>query len=62
MLQLWLKNLPLRHDKPEAHKQHELLVDIVLNKPEIIFGANGVNIPHIIKLYGEIIDTKIGNA
>lgn len=32
--------MPLRFDKPEAFIQHEFLVDIMLNKPELILGTN----------------------
>ena len=51
--------MPLRFDKPEALIQHELLVDIMLHKPECILGnSEETQLPGIIKvlkIYGTIL-------
>lgn len=36
----WLGQLPLKHDKPEAKFNHELLVDIMLMNQQIVLQDN----------------------
>lgn len=54
--------LPLRYDKPEARINHELLVDLVLEYPDLIIKGDGERIIRLIKIYGNILDTKLSNA
>jgi hypothetical protein len=58
VIQIWLNSLPLKFDKPEAKVQHELLTDILLNNGQLVMGANGSNLPKIVKILAEVIDTK----
>jgi hypothetical protein len=56
----WIDNLPMKYDKEEARIQHDLLIDIILHgNMEIWAGENGQNIPQIIKVLSEIVDTKL---
>ena len=58
--------MPLKYDKPEALIQHEFLVDIMLNKPEMILGSSEESmmngIVKVLKLYSQILNNhKIYN-
>lgn len=47
----WFGLLPLRYDKPEAIMQHEFLIDIMINKPELILGnAPESQLPNLVKV------------
>lgn len=59
VIQVWLNNLPLKFDKPEAKIQHELLTDILLSNGQLVLGNNGSNIPKIVKIFAEVLDTKV---
>lgn len=62
ILNVWLNYLPMTYDKPEGRKQHELLVDIILNgNAHLILGPNGENLPQVVKIFATIIDTKLSN-
>ena len=58
----WFGLLPLKFDKPEAIIQHEFLVDIMLNKPELILGtAPEGQLTQLIKVlstYGSILNNQ----
>eukprot|EP01015_Nassula_variabilis_P019223 TRINITY_DN321_c0_g1_i12.p1 TRINITY_DN321_c0_g1~~TRINITY_DN321_c0_g1_i12.p1 ORF type:complete len:537 (+),score=106.57 TRINITY_DN321_c0_g1_i12:1-1611(+) len=62
ILQFWLKYLPLRYDKEEAIHQHQFLTEIVMQRPELVLGASGENLPKVLSIFGDIVDTKISNA
>ena len=62
----WFTFLPLRFDKAEAIAQHEFLVDIMLNKPELILGTTPesqiTNLAKVLSIYGSILNNhKIYN-
>eukprot|EP01015_Nassula_variabilis_P025412 TRINITY_DN4966_c0_g1_i2.p1 TRINITY_DN4966_c0_g1~~TRINITY_DN4966_c0_g1_i2.p1 ORF type:complete len:232 (-),score=41.64 TRINITY_DN4966_c0_g1_i2:138-833(-) len=57
-VELWLSNLPLKHDKEEAIKQHGLLKDILLAQSDLVMGPQGKNLPQILKIFGEVVNTK----
>ena len=58
----WLSYLPMLYDYPEGRKQHELLVDIVLNwNAALVFGQNGERLPRVMKILTTIVDTKMSN-
>lgn len=59
VIQVWLSHLPLKHDKPEAKVQHELLTDILLNKSELLLDSSGSNIPRIVKIFSDVLETKV---
>lgn len=53
--------LPLRHDKPEAHIQHEFLADIVIQSPLLILTAEQ-NYFQVVSIFAHILDTKLCTA
>lgn len=60
---VWVNNLPLRHEDFLARIQHELLVDIVLEvDPQLVFGSNGENFAHVIKVFAEVLGTNLSSA
>ena len=59
VIQVWLNNLPLKFDKPEAKIQHEFLADILIGNGQLVLGNNGSNIPRIVKIMADVLDTKV---
>ena len=58
-LSFWTSFLPIRHDKEEGMGQNELLVDIMLQKPELILGNDKIAELHkVLTIYGEITGNK----
>ena len=57
----WLYKLPIVTDLTESAGQHGLLCDIVINMPDMIFGENNKNIPHIIRTLCKVVNTKYSN-
>lgn len=55
----WSSVLPLRHDKVEARMMHELLADLCLSKPALVFGPNFERLAHVVNLFAEILETKL---
>jgi hypothetical protein len=53
-----LENLPITGDLAESAGQHDLLCEIVMKKPDIIFGENNKNVPHIIRILCKVVNTK----
>ena len=63
-LPYWAQLLPIRHDKVEARLMHEQLATFVTQNIQLILQPDGAFhplLPHIVKVFGEIIDTKIIN-
>jgi hypothetical protein len=58
IIQLWLNNLPLKFDKPEAKLQHDLLADIMLSNPGLLIGKHVSNLKHIFKVFADIVDNQ----
>jgi uncharacterized membrane-anchored protein YjiN (DUF445 family) len=54
----WLQYLPIINDVSESVGMHELMCDIIIEKPEMIFGENNVNLPKIIRIIAKIFQTK----
>ena len=59
VIQVWLNNLPLKFDKPEGKIQHEFLADILIGNGQLVLGNNGSNIPKIVKIMADVLDTKV---
>jgi hypothetical protein len=60
VVKLWVDNLPIKFEKKEARAQHELLLDIILtSNASLIFGEKGENMPHVVKIFAEIVNTKL---
>ena len=51
VINYWLLQLPLKYDKKEACEMHQLLVDVAINNPSILF-TNEVNVSKVILIYG----------
>ena len=59
IMHFWVENLPIKFDEEIGLEQHELLLFIILNKPELILNEN--NVKKIITIYGQILNTKTCN-
>ena len=54
--------LPIKHDKVEARLTHDLLADLCLSHSTLAFGANYERLGSIVKLFAEILETKLCDA
>ena len=61
IIEKWLNNLPIKGDISESAGQHDLLCDIVLQSPDMIFGDNNSNLPKIIRIICKVYDSKYSN-
>ena len=57
----WLYNLPITGDIAESAGQHDLLCDIVIQSPDMVFGNDNINVPKIIQILCKVIDSKYSN-
>lgn len=57
----WLSFLPLTHDPKEAEWNHEFLIEILNNNPNLILGENNINLPKVIQILARIYDTKFSS-
>jgi hypothetical protein len=57
----WVNQLPFCHDKIEGIKNHEFLVDFLIERPGLVLGDDYKNAGKIIKVFGSILDTKFSN-
>ena len=57
----WLENLPITGDIAESAGQHDLLCDIIMQSPDMIFGNDNANIPKIIQVLCKVVDSKYSN-
>lgn len=58
IIQKWLDNLPITGDLAESQGQHDLLCDIVIQSPDMIFGEQNVNVPKIIRVLCKVVDNS----
>jgi len=49
----WLSKMPLKHDLAEAKEANDFLADVLLEKPEMVVGANGEHMKDLINLCGD---------
>ena len=61
IIEKWLNNLPIKGDISESAGQHDLLCDIVMQSPDMIFGENNCNVPKIIRIICKVYDSKYSN-
>ena len=61
IIDIWVENLPIIGDLAESAGQHDLLCEIVMKKPDIIFGENNKNVPHIIRILCKVVNSKYSN-
>ena len=57
----WLQKLPITEDISESAGQHDLLCDIIIQSPDMIFGNNNENVPKIIRILCKIVNSKYSN-
>ena len=63
-LPYWAQLLPIRHDKMEARLMHEQFAAFVMQNSQLVLKPEGAFhslLPHIVKVFGEILDTKVIN-
>ena len=62
IIEKWLDNLPIEGDVSESAGQHDLLCDIVMQSPDMIFGENNANAPKIIRIICKVYDSQYSNS
>ena len=62
IIEKWLNCLPITGDVSESAGQHDLLCDIVMQSPDMIFGDNNANVPKIIRVLCHVYDSKYSNS
>ena len=61
IIEKWLNNLPIEGDISESAGQHDLLCDIIMKSPDMIFGDKNKNVPKIIRVLCKVHDSKYSN-
>ena len=59
LISFWLTNLPLKYNKSEAREHHELLLDMILESPSLVFGEKGKNALTIFRILADAVDTDL---
>mmetsp|Transcript_11490 Transcript_11490/g.22578 ORF Transcript_11490/g.22578 Transcript_11490/m.22578 type:complete len:1098 (+) Transcript_11490:907-4200(+) len=54
----WLKLLPMKHDKVEAKSMHDLLAELIIKAPQVVFGADNQNLGQVVLVFSDVIFTK----
>ena len=54
----WFEHLPILHDTVESPGMHDLLCDIIIQSPNMIFGPNNENVPKIIRILCKIVENS----
>lgn len=60
VLNIWVFNLPIRHEKYECYFQHEFLALMAWSKREMIF-QDARLVEQVVKIFAEILDSKLSN-
>ena len=55
----WTTVLPLKHDKVEARLMHDLLADLCLTHPVLVYGSGFERLQHTVNIFAEILETKL---
>jgi hypothetical protein len=55
----WIEHLPIQEDEIEGQKQHQILVDMLLNNVDSVIGPNKQNLAKVIRILCKIHDTKM---
>jgi predicted RNA methylase len=61
LLPIFLEALPVSGDVIEAKIVHENLIKLVTQNNPIILGQGSKNIPRLLQIFADIIDTKLVN-
>jgi len=59
LIDKWITHLPIQEDEIEGQKQHQILVDMLLNNVDSVIGPNKQNLAKIIRILCKIHDTKM---
>lgn len=57
-IKIWLALMPIEYDKSEAHFNHNLLVDLAIGQPKLLFQQEA-SLVQVINCYAKIIETKL---
>ena len=58
----WLSHLPILNDTVESPGMHDLLCDIIMTNPSVVFGANNENVSKVIRVLCKIAESsKLSN-
>lgn len=55
----WTSVLPIKHDKVEAKLMHDLLADLSISNPTLVYGNTYERLSHVVHLFAEILETKL---
>ncbi|ETO27307.1 Importin beta-3 [Reticulomyxa filosa] len=58
VLSIWLSHLPIQFDMTQSVFCHTLLLQLVDQNEPVVLGKNFENMPHIAKIFAQIIDTN----
>ncbi|KAJ5074794.1 karyopherin (importin) beta 3 [Anaeramoeba ignava] len=58
-LNLWLSFLPVQNDPDESVATYSLLCDFIEQKSSLVFGRNNKNVPHVLAIIAQVIDTDL---
>ncbi len=61
MINLWLAELPLKSDENEAIKQHDFLLNVLNNNPNVFLKENEMLIEKIFIILSDIYKTKFSS-
>ena len=59
ILPQWLSLLPIKNDQEEGKLTHQLLNNIIISQPTLIFGQDFANLRKIVEIFGEILETPM---
>jgi len=61
MLELWLRMLPLKDDEEEASSVVTMLCDFVDQQNPYLLGANNANLPKIVSIFSQSMNTDVAD-
>ena len=59
---IWVRQLPLAYYTDEAKLQHDMLLDIIETDPEVVFGKNGQELPRVVKVFAQLVNSRLVSA
>ncbi|KAK2197259.1 bifunctional Importin repeat 4/Armadillo-like helical/Armadillo-type fold/Importin beta family [Babesia duncani] len=62
LLDLWIKNLPLKQDESEGRRVHAELMELVTQSNPAILGENGANLPQLSRIFISIYETDFSST
>jgi hypothetical protein len=59
LMDKWVSWLPIEIDVIEAKVVHQQLCDFIRNMNNLVFGPQGKNLPKVLDIFGQIVDTEL---